>query len=83
VRIIVFFFLCSRLLCVHATVLFVFELLSLADSMQPGSCVLVIVELITSIGGVSALVQQEKSRAIYTYCYRHALSLACGEAVKT
>jgi len=41
------------------------------------------VEWITSIGGVAALIWQDESRAIYTHCYGHALNLACGDAVKT
>lgn len=32
--------------------------------------------------GVAALLQSEEPRAVYTHCYGHALSLACGDAVK-
>ena len=32
--------------------------------------------------GVAAVFQIEEPRAVYTHCYRHALSLACSDAVK-
>ena len=35
-----------------------------------------------SRGGVATLIQREEPRAVYTHCYGHALSLACGDAIK-
>jgi len=32
--------------------------------------------------GVAAILRKEESRAVYTHCYGHALSLACSDAVK-
>jgi len=32
--------------------------------------------------GIAAVLQTEEPRAVYTHCYEHALSLACGDAVK-
>ena len=68
--------------CLTSTIRDVLVRMNLKLSMCRGQCYDGASNMTGSKNGVSAQIQAEEHRAVYTHCYGHALNLAVGDALK-